>query len=390
MIKFHDIAIETKWLLGSLILGVFALGTIAQAKISTPESCGYVNLSEQLGPVRDQGDIGWCYANSAADLLTAKFKTGSRGVMSADQLAIIYNYSKKSPLSSEAGVTSETLKLALQLPHNPTTTEELLSYGFCPTSLEDEAFKMGPATSLTTKIARLKELKNLFDLGRTSHEKNQLFWSTYRSYVEQGSVLVKIPETFFLRVLEKSTAENFLLYFADLMCGQERSYNANSKLVVVDHPKQITYIISRKSVGDCSVMQTYDLLSEIHHELSSKKNILSANIGSNLIQINGNLEKPSSGHAVTVVGREWRNGSCQIIIRNSWGTQCDYRNSSGKTASLYSKYVQKCESGNLWVKEDDFYLALNGITYITESANGQDPKPLKVPVPSNELCSSMQ
>ncbi|MBI3565836.1 MAG: hypothetical protein HY079_11610, partial [Elusimicrobia bacterium] len=34
-----------------------------------------VDLARELGPVRDQRDIGWCYANAVADILGWKYRT---------------------------------------------------------------------------------------------------------------------------------------------------------------------------------------------------------------------------------------------------------------------------------------------------------------------------
>jgi hypothetical protein len=40
-------------------------------KSQDPKSCGDVDLrGDKLGPVRNQGERGWCYANTAADLLS--------------------------------------------------------------------------------------------------------------------------------------------------------------------------------------------------------------------------------------------------------------------------------------------------------------------------------
>jgi hypothetical protein len=46
-------------------------------------------------------------------------------------------------------------------------------------------------------------------------------------------------------------------------------------------------------------------------------------------------------HASIVVGKRQKNGSCQFLIRNSWGTDC----------GAYAKNWE-CEKGQIWIDAD--------------------------------------
>lgn len=51
----------------------------------------------------------------------------------------------------------------------------------------------------------------------------------------------------------------------------------------------------------------------------------------------------SSGHAETIVAREFRNGKCYVKLKNSWGKSCDI-------PDVYAEeYRKNCEGGKIWV-----------------------------------------
>ena len=363
-------------LLALSLLGANSASALDQA------ACTYKDLRIKLGPVRNQGDVGWCYANTAADLLTAHFKLKSEGFMSAVQLAMIYNFSYEDSLNSEGGDIAQTLKLALRNPRSNESSSELLKFGYCPNSLEQEAMTIGPKTSLRTKIARLNELKKLYDEGKANPIKKKSFWDLYLGYKSQGSILIKIPEVTFLNALERSTPSNFLLKFADIICGDARYYNEKTDIMVIKHGKVVNATYTYNQGPSCSKKFEFNLLPEIHRELNNER-IIGVGFNSSLIEMGGSLDKDSIGHAAVILGRQWKNGSCQVLMRNSWGTACDFQDEKGRKFSRYSKYVQECDQGNLWLKEQDLEKAISSMTYIV---NGTDLFPQQIPPPEVNQC----
>ncbi|MBL7557843.1 MAG: hypothetical protein JNM24_18585 [Bdellovibrionaceae bacterium] len=68
-------------------------------------SCTDVDVSDQLGPIRNQGNIGWCYANVAADLLTFRYQDELQGKQaSAGYVAITFNQYTKFKANEDAGL----------------------------------------------------------------------------------------------------------------------------------------------------------------------------------------------------------------------------------------------------------------------------------------------
>jgi len=64
---------------------------------STIETCTPVDLRNKLGPLRDQGKTGWCFAYTAADLLTAKLgkEVSAIGVAISTKTDSIYSFFDK-------------------------------------------------------------------------------------------------------------------------------------------------------------------------------------------------------------------------------------------------------------------------------------------------------
>ena len=283
------------------------------------KSCTDIELREQVGPIRNQGDVGWCYANASADLLTAFYKSKNQGFMSAIQLAMIYNNSYEESLTAQGGDIADTLKVALRLVHTGESSSELLKVGYCPNSLELEAMTTGPKTPLSTKIKRLNELKALFDLGKSNPLSKKQFWDLYLGYRAQGSILAKIPEATFIQALEKSNPGNFLLRFADIICGEIRVYNDRPDIKLVQHSKSIPMTFTYPKGPSCSTNINFDLIPDIHRELQNGR-LVGVGFYASLIVNPGLSPDGLSGHAAVIVGRRWRSGACQLEMRNSWGT----------------------------------------------------------------------
>lgn len=362
----------------TLLLSFHAAHALDQYSCTTID-----DINDKMGPVRHQGDMGWCYAHVAADMLTAKFKTYP-GYTSASQLAMIYNFSYEENLDAQGGDIANALKIALRVIQPTDSSSELIKYGYCPDSLENDALTMGPQTSLSTKIAKLKQLKANYDAGKYDKSKNDLFWQQYNEHKTQGSILSKMNESHFMNMLNKSTPRNFLLHFADMMCGPYRNYNERKDLNVIRHHRTATYTLRVTGQPSCTIPVEYDLLTDIHRELQNR-NVTGIGFHANFIQPGGNLSQKSFMHANAVVGRRWKNGSCQLRLRNTWGTACEYTDEKGQRKPVYSSYVQECDKGTIWVKEKDLAQTLDTVTYITYGPDKHEQPAPKIP--ANYKCN---
>jgi len=111
------------------------------------DHCTTKDVSNQLGEVRDQGNIGWCYANVAADLLTFRYQDRLNGQQaSAGYVAITFNQYTKTKPNEDAGLIS------------PAAVFSQLN-GICPQSFQDTALKDSPFKTIRDQINALVSLK---------------------------------------------------------------------------------------------------------------------------------------------------------------------------------------------------------------------------------------
>jgi hypothetical protein len=90
----------------------------------------------------------------------------------------------------------------------------------------------------------------------------------------------------------------------------------------------------------------------LHEQLSNRNPVI---ISVPLQMILGPNE--AGNHALTVFGREFREGKCQFLVRNTWDLLCAY---------LEKKYEKDCNSrqGTFWLREEDLLTSLNRIYYL--------------------------
>jgi hypothetical protein len=169
-----------------------------------------------------------------------------------------------------------------------------------------------------------------------------------------GYIPAQISEGEFFRLLDTSTPRSFLLRYANLICGPQKLFNGslNTEVITLDraNPRQLNLI-------DTLTTQIQD------------GNVVGIDFNLELIQAGGQLEHlaPNNLHAVSVIGQRWRHGSCQFLLRNSWGKACAQKNPKGESVSRYSQYVEECDGGNLWVSEKNLDRVLHRVTYISHA-----------------------
>ncbi len=312
------------FLLSSIL--VIAEPADASSYRATPQKeCTTVGLSAPLGPNRSQGDIGWCYANTAADLITYHFQDELIGARaSAVYIALAYSTNfENGGLSSLAIVKAQ-------------------SSGFCPMSSEEDFRNRGPSVGLKEKLKNLIELKKRYDAsgGKSLAEDMKLI------YEPTNSILATIPKADLINIFENSTPKTIAKKLADYFCQGDRIY-----------PKHFAFVVpkSKYLYGG----STKELMSTIHEQLGPlHKNILSISYFTDFFEADGAKNTNASRHVSVVVGRRWNQNRCEIQIRNSWGSSC----AGYKAASL--KAPGMCVDGNIWVPEETLANAIFGVTYI--------------------------
>ncbi len=287
--------------------------------------CQTVDLRADFGPPRSQGNVGWCYANTAADLISHHYRKELKEPVSAVDIALNFNYFWTAENFREGGFIFLALDLAMRT-------------GSCPASLDQVLFGKGTKHTLKDKIHFILDLKDRLDKGQDEYVRKAIEASQ-----KAGSILKQERVFDIMTVMSLSTPGNVLGKLAQMICkGQRHQFSHRAK-------------IGWSSVYTGSTR--HRLLNRLNEQLDQKNPVGIAYYAGFF----DSATAPKSGadrHMSLVVGRKFdsQSNTCEYLVRNSWGTRCTgYKNSILK---------DKCESGNIWVDEITLKKYIYGITFL--------------------------
>lgn len=326
----------TKWvLLFSFIFG--ALGASAADAQAHMRSCSTVDLRAEMGPVRSQGDVGWCYANAAADLLSYRYREELKGKqVSAISVALEYNANL---FFMDAWGEGGSSALAVLTYLKSTSRHNSL----CLQTADDLVMSRGLKASLGEKLEAFKKLKILFDDYVKDRSRLQPFVEHWQMLRQSDSVLFTIPKERLFQILAKSDKDSYPMMIKAELC-KNRSVTVDSDDVGVGGTSHWLPFVSQN-----------DVIDTINRQLN-KRNILGVSYYASILNSAETPTKRGSEHASVLIGRRWNKDAyrCEYLIRNSWGPRCNGYN---------NKNIQ-CESGNFWISETDLKRTLFSVTYL--------------------------
>lgn len=298
--------------------------------------------------MRNQDSIGWCYAYTAADMIG--HKTGKN--VSAIDIANAYNEGSISDWFSnnestmEGGYIEDAANVAIDR-------------GLCYESQlpsDDYTF----STKSEDLMDELKAIEKLYDV-----------YNKKVTYVAEG---------YFYNSRVKKTGESFTNahngFKNDIQCGKIASdwdqlfnnLNIYGFMDAIKHATSANDFIDRLIKKNCTPRYKAgnlsfdsmsagvwygkdDVMSKIDSRLK-KGEVLGISYKSTILK--DKYDHSDGNHASLVVARKFNSstGSCEYLIRNSWGTGC---------SSYDDDY--KCTQGNIWVPEEYFRQATYGVTY---------------------------
>jgi hypothetical protein len=163
-----------------LSLSLFILNK-SQAANGNKSLCSAVDLREEMGPIRNQGDMGWCYANAAADLLSFKLRKELHGQqVSAAYTALTYLRTLSYLPTTDGGYVSAAILMAEK-------------NGLCTRALEDKVQNTGLTNlTLNERLDALQNFKKDWDLSNNGDDDaTKRFMDLYREYVKTNSIVAK-------------------------------------------------------------------------------------------------------------------------------------------------------------------------------------------------------
>ena len=284
-----------------------------------------MNLDEssslKLEKPKNQDSIGWCYAYTAADLLTHALGKEA----SAAYAALLFNSTRGN--LNEGGLVDVAL-------------EELRSNGMClekdlPSS--DYQFSLSSNYDLKKVFYDIRDFTNELKDKKitTNKDAEKILCSNMPLALSLKEIFPKMNIKQIVKVLLESSDKDAFKKMADESCSLERGED-----------------LKNLKITNCNIMakcKKEDLWKTIDDQLN-KGNILGLTIkAADLLPENKTQALAANGtgmfHALSAVGRRFnpKTQSCEYLLRNSWGKGCSIYNSD-----------YECKDGNIWISEQIF------------------------------------
>lgn len=279
--------------------------------------CSPVDLKNTLGPVRDQKNLDWCYAFTAADVLSQALRQEKKGVLGLTKDGFSRN--DVSPIQMAHEVQKKHPQRNL---------------------VDSQTFAGGSvAEALKSALARGKICTDREMDSRGGSNSPGLRRLTDRAETERDES-DETNTTTFHRKLSEDEIKRYCRKAID-----------EFPVTSIKDPVRSRYNSKKRSAAEEAKvnLQMRDALDTALNQGRI------AGIGYESF-----LQKPSGAHASSIIGRRIINGECQYRIRNSWGLSCE---------GYDSPYDKQCQMGEIWVKETELLPKIFSVDYIPASEN---------------------
>lgn len=331
--------------------------------IDVQQRCTPKSQEKKLGPTRDQGGTQWCFAYSAADLLTHEMGLGPKKQVSALWTGALYDGTSMSEFDRlyarnwknrgadvPNDIYTEAFKvrqaMAVRNKENKSRLQESTG-GFVENSLEIALAQ--EKICLTSDVAKYEN--DMLDPSATlSVIENQLAKRKSKKAEECQTKSNKIAESnrndlanVAMSLIEDQ--KNFLQSRCSHKMKEKKVYSVKEEFY-------------RKPDDPMDPEYREEALATINQVLNNNK-ILAMAYQSRVITAKDS--GPHALHSSTIVGRKVINGKCFYQVRNSWGPSCDgYK----KDATV------QCEHGGaIFVEENALMENIMGIQYLEGAAS---------------------
>lgn len=291
---------------------------------------------------RDQGDISWCYAHTAADQLKFNLKTPT---LSATHLALNYNRTwvaltmrnivkffqlfKKNKNRLGEHQTG-FLKLAIK---------QALRKGVCPQSVIDDSWikRMDLFSGESSQVPLRTAITDINGSIKTRFKQGNIDLEDIGYYYQWGN----LSKQDFESIVRKHRPGKILYNLAKTSCKNdliEFSKKFARKTKVIQIPKPFRVMAAIDAQLDRGNLVSIDYISGFLRHKEHRK-----------------AWSPDTLHTSSIVARRHSatTGRCEYLVRNSHGENCE-------------RYLDKfsCEKGNVWVDEKSLRKHILLITYL--------------------------
>lgn len=367
MIRLYKFGINLFYLILSIYLSLSGY-----ANETTMEGCTFKNLNDRLGPIRDQSDMGWCFANTAADLLTYAHRSEIESNLATKNQLIkkqLMSLSPMAPAGSEYQVSAIFTALNYQWAQikNNVKPEEIFSSGglisetlnliqekgfFCPQSLDYSLLNTGFKTKLREKFNRFSDIhENYQEYIATRNENFKMqYMKMIKELESQGTFLSNYDRKKIQTVLDEPLIHNAVLKLTDVVCEDRKiSISQRKKFNRLASYRNSTEEFYNEELH--RKMTQNEVLNIIDKVLDNEKPLGISYLLQNVInsEVSDTIE-----HASVISGRKFENNTCYYQIRNSWGSDCQRKAFINSVyIPEYPIYKYECERGTFWIPRKD-------------------------------------
>jgi len=322
--------------------------------------CGATDIRDNMSPPmrehfstpRNQSTIGWCYAFTASDLLSAEVGTP----VSATYTAAVYNQAiQRNPLARGFFAIANTLS------QTPTNSDiSVREGGFVRQAVRvgmrqeylcsEEGLPFNSAAQRGT-VEHIQFLEQLGEYIRDNRS-GPINLSNCPGFAHQREInpfLSGDLQTFAQELANNQINESFANIARTNCPRQHRIPVGQNRVLKRNNPMQ--------GQGSRSPADADRWLREINNVLNSGKPLgLEYDAGA-LAEKSGTL-----AHASIIMARKWENGKCLFKVRNSWGQSCDEYAPSRISGCNESE-------GAFWISDELLLEVSTNVNYI----NSQSP-----------------
>lgn len=338
-------------LLVIVLISLSSVLTVAQTPRAT---CTNRDFSPSLGPVRNQGSKGWCFAFAAADLIGHRLGVVPGEQISAMDVALSYYFPHDLSSLEERfatlppGAMRDGLASYLDKQRSSGTASVLMApdplvvaTGSTSEAISKYQFRTGFCTERQLPTQGVRSEKpgspSVDDINFIDRRLNQVF----QDQVEAGDSARQCVASPLAPFGQFDQLRGYVHYQASLDLNRW----ANRECA----PRREMPFFQGRSLrrGDS------DMIARMNSLIDQETPI---GIGYDACFLMNGCSDRVEAHASVVVGRRFdpSSGQCQFKIRNSWGPGCDYP----------APWNERCEGGHIWVDEETLQRSLTTVEWV--------------------------
>lgn len=296
--------------------------------------CTEVKVSTQHMPKNShQNQLNWCFAFTAADLLSFYEQVP----LSAYDIALQYHNNDEVRAENEIDPIYKK-RIITERGGNPIRALQL--------SLNDKGICLESETDYLNH--KWEELSGLF---KTLADSKDSFSKLMCELNLKDVVPFQKLEPEVLSILNKLSSDKKVAAFLDLSCKQRH--------VPANDYRLLTQFMGRPGVTQDKMMNKLD-------SILSKSEPVTIGYDPKILDHGVNYQGKEQDHASTVIGRKFnkQSGQCEYLIKNTWGDDVDCQ----KTPSV------SCEKGNYWVSRTLLKKNLSEIDWLEKKPAKPSPE----------------